>query len=141
MQRYEEGHERSREIGQRERTSLKVNNDEARAVLLQYFPGFSLLEIDRMSMEEIDIRLKTIELIDLKSKDNQVQSAFMKRVVNVTEERNGQTFYKFDTPESIFDYKKAKLAVFGKIPEEDRTKIEELKRNEQLFEEIFGEEA
>ena len=107
---------------------------------MQYFPSFSLLEIDRMSMEEIDIRQKTIDLIDLKCKDNQVQSAFMKRLVNVTEERNGQLFYKFVTPESIFDYKKAKLAVFGKVPEEERTKIEELKRNEQLFEEIFGEE-
>ena len=107
---------------------------------MQYFPSFSLAEIDRMSMNEIDIRLKTIDLIDLKVQDNQVQAAFIKRLAEVTEERNGKTFYKFGSPESVFDYERARLAVFGKIPEEDRTRIEELKRNEQLFDEIFGEE-
>lgn len=99
-----------------------------------------MLEIDRMSMDEIAIRKKAIALMDLKVQEEQVQAAFTKRLSEVTEERNGQLFYKFVTPESIFDYKKARLAVFGKVPEEERTKIEELKRNEQLFEEIFGEE-
>lgn len=91
-------------------------------------------------MNEIDIRLKTIDLIDLKVQDNQVKAAFVKRLADATEERNGKTYYKFETPEAVFDYKRAKLSVFGKVPEEDRTKIEELKRNEQLFDEIFGEE-
>lgn len=91
-------------------------------------------------MDEIAIRKKAIALMDLKVQEEQVQAAFTKRLSEVTEERNGQLFYKFVTPESIFDYKKARLAVFGKVPEEERTKIEELKRNEQLFEEIFGEE-
>nr|DAG81826.1 MAG TPA: hypothetical protein [Caudoviricetes sp.] len=145
MQRYQDGDERSREAYKksesREQTSLKADNDEARAVLLQYFPSFSLLEINRMSMDEIAIRKKAIALMDLKVQEEQVQAAFTKRLSEVTEERNGKIFYKFVTPESIFDYKKARLAVFGKIPEEERTKIEELKRNEQLFEEIFGEEA
>lgn len=100
-----------------------------------------MLEINRMSMDEIAIRKKAIALMDLKVQEEQVQAAFTKRLSEVTEERNGKIFYKFVTPESIFDYKKARLAVFGKIPEEERTKIEELKRNEQLFEEIFGEEA
>ncbi len=94
-----------------------------------------------MSMDEIAIRKKAIALMDLKVQEEQVQAAFTKRLSEVTEERNGKIFYKFVTPESIFDYKKARLAVFGKIPEEERTKIEELKRNEQLFEEIFGEEV
>ncbi len=92
-------------------------------------------------MDEIAIRKKAIALMDLKVQEEQVQAAFTKRLSEVTEERNGKIFYKFVTPESIFDYKKARLAVFGKIPEEERTKIEELKRNEQLFEEIFGEEV
>lgn len=100
-----------------------------------------MLEINRMSMDEIAIRKKAIALMDLKVQEEQVQAAFTKRLSEVTEERNGKIFYKFVTPESIFDYKKARLAVFGKIPEEERTKIEELKRNEQLFEEIFGEEV
>ncbi len=94
-----------------------------------------------MSMDEVDIRRKTIELIDLKTQDNQIQAAFVHRLANVKEERNGEIYYKFSTPESIFDYKRARMAVFGKVPEEERTKIEELKRNEQLFEEIFGEEG
>ncbi len=91
-------------------------------------------------MDEIAIRKKAIALMDLKVQEEQVQAAFTKRLSEVTEERNGQLFYKFVTPESIFDYKKARLAVFGKVPEEDRTKVEALIRNEQLFEEIFGEE-
>lgn len=143
MQRYQDGDERSREAYKKvnQENELKADNDEARAVLLQYFPSFSLLEINRMSMDEIAIRKKAIALMDLKVQEEQVQAAFTKRLSEVTEERNGKIFYKFVTPESIFDYKKARLAVFGKIPEEERTKIEELKRNEQLFEEIFGEEV
>lgn len=100
-----------------------------------------MLEINRMSMDEIAIRKKAIALIDLKVQEKQVQAEFVNRVVHETEERQGKIYYKYPTIKSVFDYEKSKLAVFGKIPEEERTKIEELKRNEQLFEEIFGEEA
>ncbi|MFS7238141.1 hypothetical protein CKN61_12730 [Carnobacterium divergens] len=109
-------------------------------MLLQHFPGLSLLEIDRLAMNEIELRKQTIEMMKIDDQERQVSIAFINRLVKSTEMKGDKEFYKYQQPSEVFDSKKAKLSVFGEsATNEEKDKIAEMIRNEKLLNEIFEE--
>lgn len=108
--------------------------------MMKNYPFFSLVEIDRMPFEEIELRTKSIALADLEQQNQYVQNAFIDRIVQTQEEKGGKIYYKFKEPKELFDLEKQTLALFGEVKEEDKNKIDDFLEREKIFNNIFGKE-
>lgn len=91
-------------------------------------------------MDEIGLRQQALALQQVNEQERQVNLAFIQRTTNVTEIKNNKELFKYTEPSQIFDSKKAKLAVFSEeATPEEQEKIQQFKRKEELFTQLFGE--